>query len=893
MEVQTRFNEQTVINAKFTVPSSDVQAGTSGIVTINAQAVAVPHELSKASTDAIDSAAAALLSEQASAFSEGVATQKASDASGSASAALASEGAADDSAITSEISAVNAKASEDDVAANASAASTSEINASNSEAAASTSEGNSASSENAASISESNALDSENAATNSATASSISEGNASGSELAAQNAETGAIAAQTATESLLDQFGDQYLGSKVSDPVTDNDGDPLNSGDVYWNSTDSVLKFYSGTAWVAPEDVASTAASNAQASESAASTSEGNASTSETNAGNSASAASMSEGNAATSETNANNSANAASLSASEALASEDAAGASETAAGISEVNAKASEDDVAANALAAGNSETNASTSESNALSSANTATSEATNSENSALSAASSESNANQSATTSVNAASASSTSANSASSSATAAETAETNAEGWAAEINLPDTVGSGLKVLQRKEDESGFEYVEIPHPISKRQAVLSGPTGSEGKSDFLSLAGSIVSLVGVNQQSPLIFSIGGGYNRTGDRNFVGVVEQSLSWDMSEHIGFLNPSSLLLFLDVDPVTKIMTPVVTSTPMTFREKRPIERRLTRKHTVDDHPNHGSAIASSVYGSNYLAWEAYNENKTTSTSAWIMKNSSALPAWLGYRWQGQRRGVVTNYTISNRTDGFAKSWTLEGSNDGGVSWTVLDTRVDVPNVGAFNSHNFNVENPSGFNYYRVNVSESYSDSTWFLSIQELELFGMFENEFFYHVDHIGLPQVWDVNNGWQEKHRIYVGRVPIATDGALGTPKSAAYCAKEYYNNVYVVKNTEYTFDQEIGTELCNVEIYVSGGDTTSYPSQDYRKWYKSNFHYYDSSSSMGIYPDVTTNTVSLRVSTNYVYYGRYTGGGDITFQNSAYARVYLERVF
>ena len=120
-----------------------------------------------------------------------------------------------------------------------------------------------------------------------------------------------------------------------------------------------------------------------------------------------------------------------------------------------------------------------------------------------------------------------------------------------------------------------------------------------------------------------------------------------------------------------------------------------------------------------------------------------------------------------------------------------------------------------------------------------------------------------------------------------------MGTPKSAAYCAKEYYNNVYVVKNTEYTFDQEIGTELCNVEIYVSGGDTTSYPSQDYRKWYKSNFHYYDNNSSMGIYPDVTTNTVSLRVSTNYVYYGRYTGGGDITFQNSAYARVYLERVF
>ena len=43
--------ESATINAKFTVPSLDVQAGTSGTITLKAQAVAVPNELIKASTD--------------------------------------------------------------------------------------------------------------------------------------------------------------------------------------------------------------------------------------------------------------------------------------------------------------------------------------------------------------------------------------------------------------------------------------------------------------------------------------------------------------------------------------------------------------------------------------------------------------------------------------------------------------------------------------------------------------------------------------------------------------------------------------------------------------------------------------------------------------------------
>jgi hypothetical protein len=47
----------------------------------------------------------------------------------------------------------------------------------------------------------------------------------------------------------LDNFDDTYLGAKSSDPSTDNDGDALNAGDLYFNTTINALKVYDGSAW--------------------------------------------------------------------------------------------------------------------------------------------------------------------------------------------------------------------------------------------------------------------------------------------------------------------------------------------------------------------------------------------------------------------------------------------------------------------------------------------------------------------------------------------------------------------------------------------------------------------------------------------------------------------
>jgi len=110
-----------------------------------------------------------------------------------------------------------------------------------------------------------------------------------------------AQAAEAATEFLFNQFGDQYLGAHATDPTVDTSGNPLTDGDIYFNTTDSVLKFYTGTAWVAPEAIATTAASEALASQVAAELAETNASASASTATTKASEASTSASNAAAS----------------------------------------------------------------------------------------------------------------------------------------------------------------------------------------------------------------------------------------------------------------------------------------------------------------------------------------------------------------------------------------------------------------------------------------------------------------------------------------------------------------------------------------------------------------------------------------------------------------
>jgi hypothetical protein len=90
-----------------------------------------------------------------------------------------------------------------------------------------------------------------NTSSNHAANSSNFSNNSSNFANTASNAANAANAARDAALSATDSFDDTYLGAKASDPTLDNDGDALNAGDLYYNTTAGNLKYYTGSAWVA------------------------------------------------------------------------------------------------------------------------------------------------------------------------------------------------------------------------------------------------------------------------------------------------------------------------------------------------------------------------------------------------------------------------------------------------------------------------------------------------------------------------------------------------------------------------------------------------------------------------------------------------------------------
>jgi hypothetical protein len=160
---------------------------------------------------------------------------------------------AESNAQTSETNAANSATSASGSATTATTqagiATTQASNASTSASNAATSESNASSSASAASTSASNAATSATNASNSASAASTSASNAATSATNASNAQTAAETAQAAAELAYDNFDDRYLGPKASDPSTDNDGDALIDGALYFNTTGNVLKYWDGSAW--------------------------------------------------------------------------------------------------------------------------------------------------------------------------------------------------------------------------------------------------------------------------------------------------------------------------------------------------------------------------------------------------------------------------------------------------------------------------------------------------------------------------------------------------------------------------------------------------------------------------------------------------------------------
>ena len=101
----------------------------------------------------------------------------------------------------------------------------------------------------AAATSATAAANSATAAASSASTASTQASNASTSASTATTKASEASTSATNAAASFDSFDDRYLGAKSSDPSTDNDGDALVTGALYFNTSSNTMKNYTGSAW--------------------------------------------------------------------------------------------------------------------------------------------------------------------------------------------------------------------------------------------------------------------------------------------------------------------------------------------------------------------------------------------------------------------------------------------------------------------------------------------------------------------------------------------------------------------------------------------------------------------------------------------------------------------
>ncbi len=201
-----------------------------GAETAQAAAETAKTAAETAETNAATSEAASLVSKNAAATSASTASTEASNSASSATAAEVSNVAAGVAKVAAE---------------------TAETNAETAQAASETAKTASEAAKVAAETAETNASTSSATATTQAGIATTKAGEAAASATASANSATASEAAKDAALAALDNFDDRYLGAKASDPTVDNDGNPLISGALYFNTTDDVMKVYEGSQWVA------------------------------------------------------------------------------------------------------------------------------------------------------------------------------------------------------------------------------------------------------------------------------------------------------------------------------------------------------------------------------------------------------------------------------------------------------------------------------------------------------------------------------------------------------------------------------------------------------------------------------------------------------------------
>jgi hypothetical protein len=156
---------------------------------------------------------------------------------------------------------------------------------------------------------------------------------------------------------------------------------------------------------------------------------------------------------------------------------------------------------------------------------------------------------------------------------------------------------------------------------------------------------------------------------------------------------------------------------------------------------TTEDHL--GLATAAGENNGLNGNWEVATNAFDDTLAKWLDfadANPTTRASWAQYQYPEGLQRAVTNYTITSTNEAPERdpaTWALLGSNDNGVTWATLDTRVNEVFTTRYQTRSFPVARPAPYNLYRLRI-DSVADPSSAVAVQlaEIQLLGTQEYEY-------------------------------------------------------------------------------------------------------------------------------------------------------------
>jgi len=126
---------------------------------------------------------------------------------------------------------------------------------------------------------------------------------------------------------------------------------------------------------------------------------------------------------------------------------------------------------------------------------------------------------------------------------------------------------------------------------------------------------------------------------------------------------------------------------------------------------TTDSH--YGTISAQGDNPPNETMACAFDGLSTTKWLDFANDNSTTRASWIQYQYAGGAKCVVSQYALTTANDSPERDpldWRLLGSNDGGSTWTTLDTQTGGLSTTRYYRTVFSLANTNGYNIYRLQI---------------------------------------------------------------------------------------------------------------------------------------------------------------------------------------